>query len=78
MATAKPICYKSDCFRNKCGIYCGLLDDIPSVHPCPFYKTDAEADSGILEAHNKLLAMGEKGMELIKKYEYNSARKGQW
>ena len=76
MATVKPICNKVDCFRNKCGMYCDLLDDYPSKEPCPFYKTDAEAENGYIAAHNRLLDMGR--LDLIRKYEYNSARKGQW
>lgn len=74
----RPICNKMDCFRNICGVYCDLLTDRPSVNPCPFYKTDAQADSDYLEAHNKLLAMGEKGEALIQKFEYNRYRRGQW
>lgn len=73
----KPICNRYDCFRNKCSMFCDLLTDTPSL-PCPFYKTDAQADSDYLEAHNKLLAMGKKGEELIQKYEYNRYRRGQW
>jgi hypothetical protein len=57
-------------------MYCDLLDDYPSKEPCPFYKTDAEAENGYIAAHNRLLDMGR--LDLIRKYEYNSARKGQW
>lgn len=75
MAASKPLCTRMDCFQNKCGVYCDLLTERPT-EPCAFYKTDAQVENGRIEAHNRLLEMGRQ--DLIKKYEYNPQRRGQW
>lgn len=75
MASVKPRCDKMDCFQNRNGRQCDLLRSRPS-HPCPFYKTDAEAEAGRMAAHKKLADEGK--YDLIQKYEYNPQRRGQW
>lgn len=75
MGVVKPICYKEDCFQNKCGRTCDLLTGYPSL-PCPFYKTQEEVDIGRQKAHKKLADAGR--FDLIQKFEYNPQRRGQW
>ena len=76
MRTAKPRCNREKCFQNKCGVYCELLTDYPSKQPCPFYKTQEQADNDRLVAHKKLASEGK--WDLIQMYEYNPYRRGQW
>ena len=76
MASSRPRCEQIDCFQNKCGARCELLDDQPSTQPCPFFKTKAEAEEGRLKAHKRLVELGM--TDLITKYEYNPLRRGQW
>lgn len=71
----KPICYKDDCFQNKCGAACELLTEYPS-HPCPFYKTYEQVETDRMKAHKKLIDEGR--FDLVRKYEYNPYRGGQW
>jgi len=75
MASVRPRCTKMDCFQNKCGRACELLNAPPS-QPCPFYKTVEEVDRGRQEAHKKLADAGR--FDLIQMYEYNPQRRGQW
>lgn len=75
MSVIKPACSRKDCFRNNDGQHCELLTEWPS-NPCPFYKTTEQNDSDIMTAHKRLLELGK--FNLIRKYEYNKQRKGQW
>ena len=67
----KPACYQYDCFANECG-HCEALNAYPK-QPCPFYKTEVEAEQGRLEAHKRLQDIGRE--DLIHYYEYNKERK---
>ena len=69
-------CNKSNCFQNKCGVRCELLTEPTSQQPCPFFKTEEEVEAGRVWAHRKLAREGK--WDLIKKYEYNPYRRGQW
>ena len=71
----KPKCNRIDCFQNKCGARCELLNDYPS-QPCPFFKTVEQCDNDRLKAHKKLMEEGK--VDLVQKYEYNPQRRGQW
>lgn len=75
MSKPKPKCSEISCFQNKCASYCDLLTENPGW-PCPFYKTEEEAERGRLEAHKKLVDMGR--FDLINQFEYNPQRRGQW
>lgn len=74
--SAKPRCNCTDCFQNPTGRACELLTDHPSKQPCPFFKTHEQADIDRQIAHKKLADEGK--YDLIKKYEYNPYRRGQW
>lgn len=63
-----PKCYMNNCFANKDGECCVLVD-YPSTDPCSFFKTRKQVDAGREDAHKKLVKDGR--WDLIKKYEYN-------
>ena len=69
---AKLKCDRIDCFQNKCGARCELLSAYPS-QPCPFYKTDKQADADRVKAHQRLIDIDRP--DLIQKYEYNKDRR---
>lgn len=73
----KVICIRQDCFMNKCGVFCELLKSPTDQNkPCPFYKTEEQAQFDQMDAHARLKKLGRE--DLIQKYEYNPERKGQW
>ena len=75
MGSARPKCNNMKCFQNKDGRHCEILTDYPS-QPCPFFKTEEQVEIDRQIAHKKLADEGK--FDLIKKYEYNPQRRGQW
>lgn len=71
----KVICTETECFANKCGVFCDILTEYVK-HPCPFYKTREQNEEDQIAAHNRLLKLGRK--DLINKFEYNAQRGDEW
>jgi hypothetical protein len=69
-------CTKASCFQNHLGKECKLLSSPIKNHECPFYKTQEKVDAERKTAHELLFDIGR--IDLIEKYEYNTARRGQW
>lgn len=69
---AKPKCTHIDCFQNKCGARCELLNDYPT-DPCPFFKTDKQVEEGRQWAHKRLVDNDR--FDLIEQYEHNPQRR---
>lgn len=65
---SKACCERIDCFANKCGAFCTILNGpLKEGYDCPFYKTEAEYIKGRNDAHDRLVR--ERLDELINKYE---------
>lgn len=69
-------CYRENCFGNKCGVRCEILTEHSTERECPFFKTQEQVETERKQAHQHLIDIGRR--DLIKKYEYNESRKGQW
>lgn len=76
MAGGVVRCNRADCFQNRIGRECKLLISPINGSECPFHKTKEQVDADRKAAHDRLIAIDR--TDLIEKYEYNSARRGQW
>ena len=66
-------CNNGSCWMCTSG-RCLLLIEPTDEESCSFAKTYEEVEAGRKMAHERLLSLGERGLKLIKKYEYNPQR----
>ena len=74
MANLSTKCGKYDCFGNKCGVACTVLNSgYPKDDMCPFYKTQEQYKKDQDVAHDRLEELGR--YDLINTYENNKKRR---
>lgn len=74
MANLSTKCNRNDCFANKCGVACTVLNEgYPKDSDCPFFKTTEQYKEDQKSAHDHLEEIGR--YDLINTYENNRMRK---
>lgn len=69
MAKLGTRCNRGDCFANKCGVACVILDEsYPDNQECPFFKTMEQYQKDRKDSHALLEEKGR--YDLIAEYEY--------